>query len=84
MIKYLERFLIKRCAFSIMVNDSIADEVQKIHKLKQRPIVVRSTPEKWTVDPEETKKKRRELLDRFTDSGAYYSDADGQRIIQRL
>ena len=68
LIKYLERFLIKRCAFSIMVNDSIADEVQKIHKLKQRPIVVRSTPEKWTVDPEETKKKRRELLDRFTDS----------------
>ena len=67
-----------------MVNDSIADEVQKIHKLKQRPIVVRSTPEKWAVDPEETKKKRRELLDRFTDSGAYYSDADGQRIIQRL
>ena len=83
-VKHLERFLIRRCAFSIMVNDSIADEVQKIHKLKQRPIVVRSTPEKWTVDPEETKKKRRELLDRFTDSGAYYSDADGQRIIQRL
>ena len=67
-VKHLERFLIRRCAFSIMVNDSIADEVQKIHKLKQRPIVVRSTPEKWTVDPEETKKKRRELLDRFTDS----------------
>ena len=67
-VKHLERFLIRRCAFSIMVNDSIADEVQKIHKLKQRPIVVRSTPEKWAVDPEETKKKRRELLDRFTDS----------------
>ena len=67
-VKHLERFLIRRCAFSIMVNDSIADEVQKIHKLKQRPIVVRSTPEKWAVDPEETKKKRQELLDRFTDS----------------
>ena len=58
LIKYLERFLIKRCAFSIMVNDSIADEVQKIHKLKQRPIVVRSTPEKWTVDPETVLKHR--------------------------
>ena len=67
-VKHLERFLIRRCAFSIMVSDSIADEVQKIHKLKQRPIVVRSTPEKWAVDPEETKKKRQELLDRFTDS----------------
>lgn len=72
LIKYLERFLIKRCAFSIMVNDSIADEVQKIHKLKQRPIVVRSTPEKWTVDPVETRKKREELLALFPNSNVKY------------
>lgn len=64
-IKYLERFLIKHCAFSIMVNDSIADEVQKIHKLKQRPIVVRSTPEKWTVDPEVVQKHRLEFQSAF-------------------
>lgn len=56
----LERFLIKRCAFSIMVNDSIADEVQKIHRLKERPIVVRSTPEKWSINPEEVAERRAE------------------------
>jgi glycosyltransferase involved in cell wall biosynthesis len=48
--KQLERFLIKRCEFSIMVNDSVADEVQKIYRLKQRPIVVRNIPNLWELD----------------------------------
>ena len=61
-IAHLERFLIKRCAFSIMVNDAIADEVQRIHKLKQRPIVVRSTPNMWTVDSAVCAERRKELL----------------------
>ena len=62
-LKHLERFLMKRCAFSIMVNDSIADEVQKIHKLKERPIVVRSTPNRWTVDSEVCRNTRQTLLE---------------------
>lgn len=61
LLKHLECFLMKRCAFSIMVNDAIADEVQRIHRLKKRPIVVRSTPEKWTVDPQVCWEIRREL-----------------------
>lgn len=61
-IMHLERFLIKRCAFSIMVNDSIADEVQRVHKLEQRPIVVRSTPEKWVLDPEKSREQRNGFL----------------------
>ena len=61
-LKHLERFLMKRCAFSIMVNDAIADEVQKIHGLKQRPIVVRSTPNRWTVEPEVCREVRSRLL----------------------
>ena len=66
-VTHLERFLIKRCAFSIMVNDSIADEVQRIHGLAERPIVVRSTPEEWKISPEVCSEKRRELLARFGD-----------------
>ena len=62
-LKHLERFLMKRCAFSIMVNDAIADEVQKIHKLKERPIVVRSTPNRWTVDSEVCRNTRQILLE---------------------
>lgn len=61
-ITHLERFLIKRCAFSIMVNDSIADEVQRIHKLNHRPIVVRSTPEKWELHSEKSRELREHFL----------------------
>ena len=45
-----ERFLIKRCVFSIMVNDTIADAVQKLHKLKERPLVVRNISNYIEVD----------------------------------
>lgn len=56
-----ERFLMKRCAFSIMVNDVIADEVQRIHKLKERPIVVRSTPPYWELDEKSIQETRKML-----------------------
>ena len=62
----LERFLMKRCAFSMMVNDSIADEVQKIHRLKERPVVVRNIAPYWELDPERTAAARKELLDSFS------------------
>lgn len=45
-----ERFLIKRCAFSIMVNDTIADAVQELHKLKERPLVIRNMQNYVDVD----------------------------------
>ncbi len=61
-ITYLEHFLIKRCEFCIVVNDSIANEVQRIHKLNKRPIVVRNIPETWQIDAEVCKKKRQDLL----------------------
>lgn len=60
-IKLLEGFLMRRCAFSIMVNDSIADEVQRIHKLKTRPIVVRNIPNYWELDDTSVMQKRTEL-----------------------
>ncbi len=58
----LERFLMKRCAFSIMVNDSIADEVQRIHRLKNRPVVARNVPPYWELDPAETARVRADFL----------------------
>lgn len=61
-ITYLERFLIKRCEFTIVVNDSIAGEVQKIHKLKKRPVVVRNIPEFWEIDIKVCENIRYELL----------------------
>ena len=61
-ITHLERFLMKECVFSIMVNDTIADEVQRIHNQKVRPIVVRSIPEYWNIDEVVIKQTRFELL----------------------
>lgn len=49
-IMHVERFLIKRCNFSIMVNDSIADEVQRIYHLQDRPVVAWNTPFYWELD----------------------------------
>lgn len=86
-VKHLERFLMTRCAFSIMVNDSIADEVQRIHKLEQRPIVVRSTPEKWTIDPAEIQKVRREYAAAFCSENPilmYHGAVTSGRGIEKL
>lgn len=62
MLRAAEKFLMKRCVFSIMVNDSIADAVQKAHKLKERPLVVRSTTWCWQLDKTAILQKRQELL----------------------
>jgi len=62
-IKHTERFLMKRSVFSIMVNDSIADEVVRIHNLKTRPIVIRNIPPNWKIDPTVTRKHREEIAE---------------------
>lgn len=60
-IKCLEGFLMRRCAFSTMVNDSIADEVQRIHRLKTRPLVIKSTPLNWQIDLSICEKRKQEF-----------------------
>lgn len=62
LIKHLERFMIKKSEFTIVVNDSIADELVKVHKLKKRPVVVRNTPNLWQVDSEVCKSVRKDIL----------------------
>jgi len=57
-VKYIERFLIKRSAMTMMVDDSIADEVKKLHHLNFRPVVVRNFPNRWILDEEIIKKNR--------------------------
>lgn len=64
-IPRLEKFLMKKCAFSMMVNDSIANEVLKIHKLKERPVVVRNIPNYWNIDQTLCKKRREEICERL-------------------
>ena len=58
-IKIIEKSLIKKCAFSIMVNESIVNEVATLYNLKKRPIVIRSIPEKWNLNYEKIKGTRK-------------------------
>ncbi len=64
-ILHLERFLARRCKINIMVNNSIANEVQKIHKLKEKPLVVRSIPNYWEIDKDVIKARREEILNKL-------------------
>lgn len=67
-IQNIERFIIHHSAFTIMVNDSIADEVKKVYKLKERPVVVRSTPNYWNIDINVCEEKHKEFLEIFNNA----------------
>lgn len=62
LLKHAEKFLMKRCVFSLVVCDSIADELQRLYRLKDRPIVARNTPFYWELDDEKIRKTRHEIL----------------------
>jgi glycosyltransferase len=68
-VKCIEKFLMKHCVFSMMVNDSIANEVQKIHQLKKRPVVVRNIPTYKRVDENviQQQRERYKTLFHFTE-----------------
>lgn len=65
LIKLWERKVINDSAFTIVVNDSIADELVKIYDLKERPVVVRNIPNRWDIDVKICQETRRELLNLF-------------------
>ena len=62
---HLEKFLLSKSVFSIMVNDGIADRVVQIHKLKTRPLVVRNVPPYFNLDTQATMDRRKEFLKRL-------------------
>ena len=64
-VKKLEGFLIRRCSFSIMVNDEIANVVQGIYQLKDKPVVVRSTPNYWEIDEKVIQKVHEEYCEKL-------------------
>jgi glycosyltransferase involved in cell wall biosynthesis len=51
----------KKAAFSMFACDSAAEEVQRIYKLKEKPVVVRNIPNYWNVDENECRSKRIEF-----------------------
>lgn len=63
MVKLIEGFLVHRADINMMVTDSIADEVQKIYALKERPLVIRNVPERLESHKNIVEKNRREFLE---------------------
>lgn len=62
LIIWWERFMIKHSAFMIVVNENIADEVVKLHRLRERPVVVRNIPPVWSVNQNVCADVRRQML----------------------
>jgi len=62
---HLERFLINKAALSIVVNNTIADEVQKLHKLVKRPLVIRNIPHYWEINAAICRERREEYYAEF-------------------
>ncbi|MBQ4313556.1 MAG: glycosyltransferase [Clostridia bacterium] len=50
LVLHTERFLARRSAFTIVFSDFVADEDQRIHKLKERPVVARNIPAYHPLD----------------------------------
>lgn len=65
MISIVERFLMKRIPMSIMVNESIATEVMRIHKLQEKPVVVRNVPIYYEINGDEVMQLRKQYLEYF-------------------
>lgn len=64
-MKLLEGFLMRKCSFSIMVSDGIAQEVKKIHNFNGKIVVVRNIPEKWILNQKEINNKRNEICNKI-------------------
>lgn len=63
LLSIVEAFLIKQCALSIMVNDSIAEIVAKIYKLNTKPLVIRNIPNYWNIDSTVCFAKRKQIME---------------------
>lgn len=63
LLSRIEAFLMKQCALSIMVNDSIAEIVTKIYKLNTKPLVIRNIPNYWNIDSAVCIAKRKRIME---------------------
>jgi len=61
-IRIVERFLIGKSVLVVIPNDIAADGVTRAHKLKTRPLVIRSIPPNWNIDKIVCEKQRQEYI----------------------
>lgn len=70
-VKFLEGYLLKRADLNIMVNDSIADEVQGIYNLDTRPLVIRNIPNNWELNKNYIWEQRTKFFDEFLEKNNF-------------
>ena len=63
-VKCIEGFLIKRCAFAIVFSDAVADRLVEIYKCK-RPVPARNIPLYWNIDEDVINLRHREQCAEF-------------------
>lgn len=64
-IARIEKFLINRSCYTIVVSDSIASELQRVHSLKEKPVVIRNIPPYWSIDSEICKLMRNDIMQKL-------------------
>lgn len=67
-IKKIEKYLIQKCVFSMVVSESIAQNIQSVYNLEKSPIVIRNTPNYWSLSNKEILNERKKILDHFDPS----------------
>ena len=73
-VAIVEKFLMKKCVFSIMVNETISERVQTQYNLKEKPLSIKNTPSKWVLDEEKTELIRQEIQAKLKiDNAAFVS-----------
>ena len=60
-IKHTESFLMKRCVLSIIPCDIAAEKTQQIHRLKEKPLVIRNICPYWQLNEEDIIRQRKEF-----------------------
>lgn len=64
LVKRIEGFLIKRCAFTIIECDEIADKLVEVYRCK-RPVVAHNVTVNWKLDHDIISERRREICEKM-------------------
>ena len=71
LIKWWEKLIMDKCAYMIVVNESIRNEIIRIQNPKTKLIVVRNIPAKWNVDENVCATIRRKIFDELAHESGY-------------
>lgn len=89
LVKSIEGFLIRRSVLTIVPCEPAADRLQQVYHLAKKPVVIKSTPNRWILDNQKVYNIRQMLRSRFNANtsfimmshGLFYSVYNLKKII---